>query len=45
VRARCVQFSPITINKYLEKSETDDTEEVDLLGEVTKEITGGQEKQ
>jgi hypothetical protein len=43
VRGRCIKFSPITINKYLERNEEDETEEVDLLGEVTKEITGGQE--
>jgi hypothetical protein len=44
MRQRCVRFSPITINKYLGRSETNETEEVDLLGEVTKDITEGQEK-
>ncbi|MCI28940.1 envelope-like protein, partial [Trifolium medium] len=45
VRGRCVNSSPITINEYLGRSETIETEEVDLLGDVTEIITGGQEKQ
>jgi hypothetical protein len=37
--------SPAIINKYLGRSESTETDEVDLLKKVTEEISGGQVKQ
>ncbi|MCH82682.1 envelope-like protein [Trifolium medium] len=45
VRGKCVKFSPTIINKFLNRSESTETDEVDLLERVTEEIIGGQVKQ
>ncbi|KAK2402321.1 hypothetical protein QL285_051853 [Trifolium repens] len=42
VRGKDVQFSPTTINEYLGRNPLAETDEADLLQEITKEITGGQ---
>ncbi|MCI13324.1 envelope-like protein, partial [Trifolium medium] len=41
VRGKGVKFSPSTINEYLGRSNSTETTEVDLIKEVTKEITRG----
>ncbi|KAK2382168.1 hypothetical protein QL285_069716 [Trifolium repens] len=45
VRGKDVKFSPTTINEYLGRNPTIENDEVDLLQEITKEITGGQVKE
>jgi hypothetical protein len=40
-----VKFSPTTINEYLGRDPTIETDEAELVREVTKEITGGQVKE
>ncbi|KAK2397201.1 hypothetical protein QL285_058803 [Trifolium repens] len=45
VRGKDVKFSPTTINEYLGRDPTIETDEAELVREVTKEITGGQVKE
>ncbi|MCH81024.1 envelope-like protein, partial [Trifolium medium] len=41
VRGKDVKFSPTTINEYLGRNPLAETDEANLLQEITKEITGG----
>ncbi|KAK2368095.1 hypothetical protein QL285_081323 [Trifolium repens] len=41
VRGKDVKFSPTTINEYLGRDPTAETDEAEIVREVTKEITGG----
>ncbi|KAK2402584.1 hypothetical protein QL285_052087 [Trifolium repens] len=42
IKGKDVKFSPTTINEYLGRNPLTETDEADLLQEITKEITGGQ---
>ncbi|KAK2382566.1 hypothetical protein QL285_070091 [Trifolium repens] len=45
VRGKDVKFSQTSINEYLGRDPTIETDEAELVREVTKEITGGQVKE